>query len=389
MAALGVRGGGDGLPVGDAHLLGVHPDPELALQPFDGGAQMGFADPPQDGLVGLVVAFEAQRGVLVQKAAKGDAQLVVIGNRLGPDRGGQGGGGQRHGGHRDRLVLGGQGVSGVDVGQLGHGHDVPAYRRAGRALIAAQGAQKRVQANVGPRTGVEKVIVGGDAPREDLDQRKLAHMTIGDGLEHEAQRFTVLVGLGVDLHVAGEDLEGAAIQRRRTLFHDEVEQTIHPDAGGGAATHHWKHTGGSDTTGQSVGQVVEGRDVTVQVALQQDVVADHDALNEGVVDLVLAVGQLRRHGHRGADPVAVAVGGVGQQVGHAGKGRVGSDGQLQRGDPRPQLGLELVEHPVEIGPFLVEFVDEHRSGDASFGRQLPDELGLDLDPIHRADHEDG
>ena len=64
-------------------------------------------------------------------------------------------------------------------------------------------------------------------------------------------------------------------------------------------------------------------------------------------------------------------------------------GSSRGATPAPKLVPELVEGAVEAGPLPVELVDEEHPGQAQLGGQPPDDLGLDLDALDRADHEHG
>ena len=56
--------------------------------------------------------------------------------------------------------------------------------------------------------------------------------------------------------------------------------------------------------------------------------------------------------------------------------------------PGAEALLELGEGAVEAGPLAVELVDEHQAGQAQLGGQVPGCLGLGLDALHRAHHDD-
>ena len=129
--------------------------------------------------------------------------------------------------------------------------------------------------------------------------------------------------------------------------------------------------------------------VALEVALEQGVVGDDDALDEVVVHLVLerlhVVGD--RLGVR--DAALVEVGGVGEEVGDAAEVGLGADRQLERRDAGAEPVAELVERALEAGALAVELVDEDHPRHAEPGGLAPDRLGLHLDAVDRAHHEHG
>ena len=84
--ALGLGRAGDRLAVRDLHVLGLDLDAELAVQPLERDAEVRLAHAPQQRLVRLGVALEAQRRVLVEQAVQRVGELVLVALRLGVDR---------------------------------------------------------------------------------------------------------------------------------------------------------------------------------------------------------------------------------------------------------------------------------------------------------------
>ncbi len=56
--------------------------------------------------------------------------------------------------------------------------------------------------------------------------------------------------------------------------------------------------------------------------------------------------------------------------------------------PAPKRVLERAQGSVEAGPLAVELVDEHETGQAELGCQVPDRFGLRFDALDRAHHDD-
>ena len=57
--------------------------------------------------------------------------------------------------------------------------------------------------------------------------------------------------------------------------------------------------------------------------------------------------------------------------------------------PAPKRSCERAQGAVEAGALAVELVDEDQAGQAQLGGEVPDRLGLGLDALHRAHHDDG
>ena len=163
-----------------------------------------------------------------------------------------------------------------------------------------------------------------------------------------------------------------------------------PDAGQGRAQHDGELRALDDLVGQGALELLDGRYLAGQVALQLLVVAGDDLLDQLVVDAMLLVLQFGRHRLRVVLAVGLVLEGlIREQVGHAVERRLLADGQLEGSEARAERGPELVQHPVEVGPFLVLLVDEDHAGQPELDATAPDDLGLHLDAVDRAHHEDG
>ncbi len=185
---------------GHPHVLGLDVDAELAGQPLERDGEVGVADAAQHGLVGLLVALDAQRRVLGLQALQRAAELVVVGLRAAAD-GEAEDGRWRRAGRRPAPAC----PSAPACRRCGCR---PAWRRrrcrrrrprgGGRLLLAAQ-VEQAVQPLLGAAGGVDEVVVGLDRAGQHLEQRELADERVGDRLEHEGQRLAAGVGGDVDL----------------------------------------------------------------------------------------------------------------------------------------------------------------------------------------------
>ena len=385
--ALGLGRLRDRLPEGDLEVLDVDLHPELALEPLGDDGQVGLAHPREHGLVGLVVAAHREGGILVLEAVQAGHELVLVAFGLGADGDGQDRAERGRGLDQHGRALGGEGVAGGGLAQLGHRRDVPRGDLRDRLLLLAPQGEQAVELLVGVGPGVGEHDVGAHGARQDPEQRDLAHVGVGHRLEHVGQRLPARIA-GDLLHlVAGPHRNGRPVDGGGPDLADEGGQTVDGDQLGGGPGHHREHGGRRDPVGQRLLQLLGPGDVALQVALHEVVVGHHDALDQVVVDLMLERLHLRRDLALGGLARLIGDGGVGEQVGHAAKRRLLPDGELEGCHARAEHGPQLVQSALERGPLPVQLVDEDHAGQAAGGGHLPHGLRLHLDPLHGADHE--
>ncbi len=288
--------------------------------------------------------------------------------------------------HVHRLALRGQRVAGDGAGQLGHAPDVAGGQDVHGLVVLAAHDEQAVQPLVGAGAAVHEVVVVADRAGEHLEQRHLAHERIGDRLEHHRQRLPVGVGLHLHLGVAGAHRHGP-VGRRRTDLHEEVGQPVDAHLRGGRAADDREHAGRLDAERERVLELLEAGHVALEVALEQRVVGDDDALHQVVVHLVLQRLHVVRDRLGVGDAALVDVRGVGEEVGDATEVRLRADRQLQRCHAGSEPVAELVERALEAGPLAVELVDEDHPRHAQPGGLAPHRLGLHLHAVDRAHHE--
>ena len=208
------------------------------------------------------------------------------------------------------------------------------------------------------------MVVGPDRARQHLEQRDLADVRVGDRLEHERERVAVGIGRHLDLGVARLHLDRRPVGGRRADLADEVGQPVDRDVGRGRAEHDREHRRLGDALGERVLELVASRSLAAEVALEQLVVGDDDALDEVVVHLVLELGELVGDLAVRRLAAVVEVRGVGQEVGDAAERGLLADRQLERRDAGAEPVADLVERALEVGALTVELVDEHHARDA-------------------------
>ncbi len=338
--------------------------------------------------MGLVVALELEGRVLFEQAVQRGGELLLVGLGARLDRHGEDRVRPGDGRHHHRLPLGGEGVPGVGAGELRHRGQVPCRDARDLHLLLAAKAEQPVEPLVVRGSGVGEDLVGLHRPGEDLEERDLAHVRVGDRLEDERQGVPSGIRSHLHLLARGLDGDGRPVERRGSDLADQRRQAVDRHRPGSRSADHREHRCVSDALGQGPLQLGAGGDVPFQVALEEVVVGDHypldEAVSHGLLLLRHLVGDLRLL----ALAAVVDEGPVGEEVGDAAEGCLLTYRQLQRGDARPELALEVFEGSLERRSLAVELVDEHHPGDPVPCRVAPVQLRLHLDPVHRTDDED-
>ena len=384
----GIRGARDRLAVRHLHRHGLDADAEFSLETFAGDGEVGLAHAPQQRLSRLAVSLEAQRTVLLEDAAKCVRQLVLVGLCPGPHGGRQHGFGPFRRGDAHRLVLGRQGVARLRVREFGHGDDVAG--RCGRnhcGFLAVQGDESG-ETLVGTRPHVGQRRFGFERSGDHLQQGDLTDVGIGEGLERKGERFRIGVLVDRDRLIAHFELNRRAIERRRPDLDDEVREPVDGDGAGGRTADDREHRRGGDPVRHRVFEVFDRRDLSFEIRLEQFVVGDDDPLDEVVVHLVFPLFHLLRDLHLLGVTRVVHIGLVSKEIRDPMEGSLVTDRQFDGCDSGAEAVPDLLQGPIERGPFLVELVDEEHAWHAETGSDVPGVFGLDFDSLDRAHHED-
>ena len=140
--------------------------------------------------------------------------------------------------------------------------------------------------------------------------------------------------------------------------------------------------------GQGLLQLLDARDLALEIALHEIVVGDDDPLDQGVVHGVLPSGHVVGDGAgRGLAPL-VGDGRVRQQVGHTPERGLLADGQLERGHARPRRrACRSSRVRSKEARSRSSLLTKIMPGQPQVGGDLPHVGGLHLDPLDRAHHE--
>ena len=365
--ALGLGGALDRLPVGHLHVVGVDADAELALQAVERGAHDGSRPGPTARSGG---SGRCARGAATcPRRAGGRSAFDSLSSsawvRAWMATGSVGGGTWMRG-TVTGLPLG------ASVSLVCTSFSLATATRSPRGglgrgrLLGALERQQRVEAHVAAAAAVDEVVVGLDRAGHDLDQRELADVAVGDGLEHERQR--VAVGVGRDAHrlAAGHDRDrrpgraargrprrpGRAAGRRRCPWWPSRRR---PGRRSAWATPLPSALASCSGEGTSPSRYFSSSSSSVETMPSTRLSRTDSSWAASSSGIGTSVG----------GGALVGVGLVGEQVGDPAERRLGADRQLQGHDARAEALLGLGQGGVEVRPLPVHLVDEDGPGDAA------------------------
>ena len=166
-------------------------------------------------LLGLLLALEVERGVLVDQLVQGDGDLVLVALRLGLDRVGDGGLGNDELRQDDRVVLGREGVAGRGLLELRDGDDVAGARLRHVDVLLALRQEEPGEALGDPARRVPVAAVRLEVAAAHAQVGDPAGERVGHRLEDLRHRRVLLVAEDLDgLAVLAGALDGASPRAR-------------------------------------------------------------------------------------------------------------------------------------------------------------------------------
>ena len=211
---------------------------------------------------------------------------------------------------------------------------------------------------------IVQLSIRGDLAGYDLDIGELAHKRVCYGLEHQhSQRG--LVGTGHIHQLAGfvfRHQTGALIGGRQVVHHG-VQQHIDAVQGHSRAAEHRCNGTALYTLVDAVQDLVPGELLAREVLFKEGLVGFGNRLGHGrsqTFQTVAGIGHLCL----GNDSALIAVGLVIDEVDVAVHLAVLHERNHQWADARAELGLELLQHLVEVGIFHIHLGDKEHLGTA-------------------------
>ena len=208
-------------------LADVGFDLELAAHAIDDDLQMQLAHPGDDGLAGLFVRMDAERGVFFRELVERDAHLLLVGLGFRLDRDGDDRLGEFHTLERDDVLLVDEAVTRRDVLEADRSSDVAGAHLFELGAVVRVHLQNTADALALALDGVVDRVARVQDARIDAEERQVTDERIRRDLERERGERRV-VGRGpAALGLVLEDtFDRRTIGRRRQVVDDGVEDGL-------------------------------------------------------------------------------------------------------------------------------------------------------------------
>ena len=396
MLHVGLGGLGDGFAVGHLGLAHVGVDVEFAGQAVNDDLQMQFAHAGDEGLVGLLVALDAEGGVFLGQLVEGGGQGVTVGLGLGLDGHFDDGLGDVQGFQDHRALFVAQGVAGGSVLQAHQGHDVTGACPLDVFTLVGVHLQDAADAFLLAGVGVVHAGAGLQAAGVDAEEGQVADEGVGEQLEHQAGKgFLVVAGAFDEMFfvaglMAGHDGD---VHGRGQVVHHGVQQGLHAHVAESGTAEHGHDVAGDGGLADAGNDLVAGQVFAAQVLFQQGLIFFGHGFDEFVALFLEEVLQFGGHGfvsELGALGALVeAVGLAFDEVHDAFKFVFGADGQLQGHGLGAQAFVDHAHAAEEVGADAVHLVHEADAGHVVAVGLAPHGLGLGLDAGHGVEHAHG
>ena len=335
----------------------------------------------------LLIAGDAQRGIVLDRARKEGAYLVLFllicrldGN--GILRHGQR---QRIDGHRSRLR---ERVTGTRVGKLGNHDDVAGLRGLHiRGLLAHHHVQVS-QAILLARARIGQLHAGSEHAADQLQVAQTSHERVGNGLENERRRLAALVH---ERLLAVGKTEGAVVTRMREVGADVLHHAANALLDDGGAYVH------GDEQLLRDGLIEQALELFLRELLGAVQVLHHQVVVGLGHQVAQAVARdLRRLGVLGRDVLDTIVGGTilvevtglhAQHIDDALEVLGNADGDGNRAQTASEARVQLRHDGVEVCVLAVDVVDEYGARQAHALGFAPQLRGHDLGTCDGVDDE--
>ena len=384
----------EGLAVGDLRLPdhGVHP--ELAGQPTDDDLEVALPQPADQRLPQLPRILVLERRILLVQLVQPVRELFLFAALLHFDRLGDHRLGEGDLGEHDRVVLGRERVVGVRVSQFGHDADVPRVQLGDFDPILPHRHAEVVQLFDCLTRRVVDVLAVLDGPRVHSEKRHVAHMRLGDRLEH--LRHEPPRALGLQRHPLRAPpplrFHRRPLVRRWDQLHELREQGARPVGQLGGAAEQGEQLAFRHARLHRRDRLVAPDLLAAQVALEQRIVRFGDALDQLLGIAFKPVPVLGRHVH------LIVLAGLRALLVHVALLREEVDDPVELGTfadrdlHRDHLGCEplfdLTVDLLEVGVLLVHQRDEEQPRDRPLLAIVPHLFGAHLHAARGGDHHD-
>ena len=331
---------------------------------------MLLAQAGEDLLHSLGVHTVTQGGVLFHQALQRTGDLALVALVFHFDGHGQGGHGEHRRRHAHHPAGRAQGVARLGRGQFRHRADVAGGDGICVDLLFTFYIDDLAQALRLAGAGVDRRGIGGQLAADHFHIAQFAHKGVGHGLENV--RAQGAVGRALHLHgvaVPVSRLGAAGAVGAGQQFFDAPQHIVQPGQLGGGAAEHGRDGALLGAAAHAFGQLLLGKGLALEEFFHQLVAGLGHGFAHG---LQQALGAVAVAGHRHLARCAVggvSVGLFGDEVQvHAAAGLVHRDHHGAHGGA--EMGLQVLEHFIEIRVFGVHLADIDHTALAVFQRQI-------------------
>ncbi len=189
----------DGFAVGDLGGSHIGLDLEFAFHALHQHIQMQFAHARNDGLVGLLVGFDLECGILLGQFLQSETHLFLVALGLGLDGDGDDRSRELDGfEEHDGVVGADERVAGADVFEPDHRANVASRNLLDLFAIVGMHLHDAADAVFGAGGSVVDVGTGLERAGIHANEHQAAHKRVGHDLERERGQRLVRVGLAGD-----------------------------------------------------------------------------------------------------------------------------------------------------------------------------------------------
>ena len=352
---------------------------------------MQFAHARDDGLAGLFVGANTERGVFAGEAAEGERHLFLVGLGLGFDGLRDHGLGEFHAFQNDRGADVAERVPRGDILETHRSSDVAGFGFGNFLTFVGVHLQQTADAFLLVLDRIQNGFARLQHARIDAQEGELTDIRVGHDLEGEAREGSVVARFASGfLIIEVEPRHRGDVHRRGEQFDHAVEHALHALVLERRTAEHRLNFTGDRTSAQALDDVGFGQLAVFKVGVHQLFVGFGSRFDELFVPFVGHVNEVGGN----VDVVELrALAGIVpndalhlDEVNNTLEVVLGADRHNHGNGVGLQAQLHLFDDLEEVGAGAVHLVDERDAGHLVLVGLTPNGFGLGLNAAHSAVH---